>query len=76
VACTLQYRGRVDVEKFSAWVYASDELLMDYGVIPDARPPARIPWRRRLRYRIYGKREDLARRAFRRIAGYDVPEGG
>ncbi len=66
--------GGVEAEKFSAWVMASDELLMDYGVIPDTRPPARVPWRRRLRYRLHGKREGLARWAFRRIAGYDVPE--
>jgi len=65
----------VETEKASAWVFAPDELLMDYGVIPDTRPPARIPWRRRLRWRLYDQREALARRAFKVIAGYDVPDG-
>lgn len=64
----------MDVEKFSAWVYVPDELLTDYGVIPDTRPPVHVPWRRRLRWRLTAKREGLARWAFRRIAGYDVPE--
>lgn len=64
----------MEAEKFSAWVFASDELLMDYGAIPDTRPPVHVPWRRRLRWRLTAKREVLARWAFRRIAGYDVPE--
>jgi hypothetical protein len=65
----------VEIEKASAWVFAPDELLMDHGVIPDIRPPVRIPWRRRLRWRLCGKREALARRAFKVIAGYDAPDG-
>jgi hypothetical protein len=53
---------------------ASDEMLMDCGVIPDTRPKVKYPWRSRLRWRFAEARERLASRAYRLIAGYDVPE--
>ena len=62
------------VTKHSAYVMVSNELLMDMGVIPDTRPPPPpIPWRRRLRWRWYDKRDRLAERAYRLIAGHDPP---
>jgi hypothetical protein len=61
--------------KLSATILVPNELLMDAGVIPDTRPPrAPLPWRTRLRFRLDDWREKLARRAYKLIAGYDVPE--
>lgn len=60
--------------KAHGYVFASDELLMDAGVIPDTRPPSPPPpWGRRMRNRADRWRESLARRAYRIIAGYEVP---
>jgi len=62
------------VRKLSAIVDVSDELLMDMGAIPDTRPPRPpLPWKRRMRNRAAGWRERLAGRAYKIIAGYDVP---
>jgi len=66
---------QVAVQKFAAYIQVSEELAMDYGLIPDTRPPPPpVPWRRRLRWRVFELRERFARWAFRRIAGYDMPE--
>lgn len=50
------------------------ELLMDAGAIPDTRERKPVPRRTRVRWHISAGRERAARWAFRRIAGYDVPE--
>jgi hypothetical protein len=64
------------IAKSYAIIEVADELLMDAGVIPDTRPPLPPPsWRTRLRYRVDDAREALARRAYRLIAGYEVPDG-
>jgi hypothetical protein len=50
----------------------SDDLLMDFGVIPDTRPPLPPPsLRTRWRWRIADLRAGVARRAYKLIAGYD-----
>jgi len=64
------------ISKQVAYINVSDELLMDTGAVPDTRVRKPVPWRTRLRYRIGDLREKLARRAYRAIAGYDVPEPG
>ena len=65
----------VRILKAATIIQVPDELLMDAGVIPDTRPPRPpLPWRTRLRYRIGDWRESLARRAYRIIAGYEVPD--
>ena len=62
-------------EKFAMRLEISDELLMDYGLIPDTRPPRPpVPWRTRLRWRWHGTRGRLAERAYKLIAGHEVPE--
>ena len=64
------------VRKVVSYITVPDELLMDAGVIPDTRPPRPpLPWRWRMRNRVAGWRESLARRAYRIIAGYEVPDG-
>ena len=60
--------------KVSAVIEVSNELLMDYGIIPDTRPkPPPLPWRARARRKIAGTvadwREQTARRAYKIIAG-------
>lgn len=63
------------LRKLAMQIDVPDELLMDCGVIPDTRPPRPpMPWRRRLYWRISDQRERLARRAFRIIAGYEMPD--
>lgn len=63
------------VRKISSVVQVPNELLMDAGLIPDTRPkPPPLPWRWRVRNRIADWRERAACRAFKIIAGYDVPE--
>jgi hypothetical protein len=63
------------VTKLSAVIQVPDELLMDAGIIPDTRPPRPpLPWRWRMRNRIGGWREIIARWAFKIIAGYEVPD--
>lgn len=50
----------------------SDDLLMDFGVIPDTRPPLPPPsLRTRWRRRIADLRGRAARYAYKLIAGYD-----
>lgn len=41
------------VRKIHYFAPVSEELLMEYGLIPDTRPvPPPPPWRRRLRWRL------------------------
>jgi hypothetical protein len=62
--------------KMAVQVPISNELLMDYGVIPDTRPPPPpLPWRMRLRWKWSGARDWLAERAYRLISGRDMPGG-
>ena len=64
------------ITKRVSYIDVPDELLMDYGVIPDTRPPRPRPSRRtRLRWWITDRRAVLAKRAYRLIAGYDPYDG-
>jgi hypothetical protein len=68
------------VRKLTGFIEVSDDLLMDYGVIPDTRPkPPPPPWRTRLRRKITATvanlRERAARRAYKIIAG-EWPDNG
>lgn len=66
----------LDARKLSASIVVPDELLMDYGLIPDTRPKPPPPsWRTRLRRKLGDWRERAARRAFKAIAGY-WPDNG
>jgi hypothetical protein len=57
-------------------IEVTDELLMDYGIIPDTRPPAVPPSRwTLLRWKLPAWRRQAARRAYRIIAG-DWPDDG
>jgi hypothetical protein len=69
---TLQYDQTPLVVKQSAYMAVSDDLLMDYGVIPDTRPPVQIPWRHRLRWWITARRERVGRKVGSWIAGVDL----
>lgn len=61
------------VHKASAYVPISDELAMEYGLIPDTRPPLPPPsLRTRLRWRISALRERLAGWLCRVVAGYEM----
>lgn len=65
----------VTVVKAVAYLPISDELAMEYGLIPDTRPPyvpPRWPWRTRLRWRIAGLRERVAVNLYRLAAGHDI----
>lgn len=63
------------ITKHAMTFEVSEELLMDYGVIPDTRPPLPPPpWRTRLRWRWYSARTHAAEIAYKLISGYDVPE--
>lgn len=65
----------LSAHKLSSVVCVPNELLMDAGVIPDTRPPLPPPtWRTRVRYRIGAWRERAAERAYKIIAGYEVPK--
>jgi len=51
----------------------SDEMAMEYGLIPDTRPPYVPPrWRTRLRWRIADLRERAAVNLYRLAAGHDI----
>ena len=65
-----------DVRIVSGYILVSEELLMDCGAIPDTREykPVHLPWRWHLHMKIGNWRERIAYRAFRVIAGYEVPE--
>lgn len=62
------------VTKYGAHLLVSDEVLMDAGVIPDTRPPVRIAWHRRLRWRWQAWRERAGRKVGGWIAGVDLSE--
>jgi hypothetical protein len=68
----------LSVTKMSGYLEVPEEMLMDFGVIPDTRPKPVLTrreqfarWRRR---RINSARLALAGRAYRLISGEDVPE--
>jgi hypothetical protein len=64
----------MNTSKLSASIAVPNELLMDYGVIPDTRPPLPPPsWRTRLRWKIGDWRTRAARRAYKIIDG-DWPD--
>lgn len=69
------------VLKYGHYLPVPYELLIDEGAMTveearargwTPRPRPRIPWWRRLRWRIDTFRERLAFRLFRLVAGYDV----
>ncbi len=58
--------------KATAYLPIPDEMAMEYGLIPDTRPPAPAPrWRDRIRWRLSELRERAAVLAFRVVAGRD-----
>ena len=62
----------VTIVKSAAYLPISNELAMEYGLIPDTRPPAPpIPWWRRLRYRTWRWRDAAALKLYRLVAGHD-----
>lgn len=68
----------VTATKMTACITVSNDLLMDWGVIPDTRPRPVITRRERFRRwrhgKISGARFAVAGRAYRLISGEDVPE--
>lgn len=63
------------IQKDAVYIPVSEELLMDFGVIPDTRPPRPpVPWHRRLRWKLSAARTRAAEVAYRLISGTDVPE--
>lgn len=64
----------VDVQKRAVSMMISNDLAMDYGLIPDTRTPARIPWRTRLRWKLSAWRERVGRKVGGWIAGVDLSE--
>ncbi|MGI5286623.1 hypothetical protein ACQEVF_25245 [Nonomuraea polychroma] len=58
-----------EVKKISFHMPISEELAMEYGLIPDTRPPVRIPWRRRIHWRIQEAIAHARLRLGARIAG-------
>lgn len=63
------------IQKHVCYIEVSNDLLMEYGVIPDTREHRPIPRRTRLRWWLAGQRERAACLAYRLIAGYGPPEG-
>ena len=57
-----------------SYIEVPDELLMDWGLIPDTREHKPVPRRTRLRWRLGAQRERAAELAYRMISGHDVPE--
>jgi hypothetical protein len=58
------------IDKNVLYITVPEELLMDCGVIPDTRPRVNASLWWRMRWHIQVARENLARAAFRLIAGY------
>jgi hypothetical protein len=66
--------GKPVIIKAASYIEVPNELLMDYGVIPDTRPKPPPPsWRTRFRWKREQWRERAARRAYRIVAG-DWPD--
>lgn len=66
----------ITARKLESIMIVPNELLMDYGVIPDTRPAPPPPtWRHRWRRKWEQWRESAARRAYKIIAG-DWPHDG
>jgi hypothetical protein len=64
------------VSKTAMHLEVPEELLMEYGVIPDTRTAPPPPSRRsRFRWWLSGRRESLGQRAYRLISGSDFPDG-
>lgn len=60
----------------SSYIEVPNELLMDFGAIPDTRPKPPPPtWRQKLRSKAEEWREQGARRAYKAIAGYWPSDG-
>lgn len=73
------------VHKATAYVPISTEMAIEYGLISKEQaraqgwmpaPAIRIPWYRRLRWRIQAVRERIGRRVGGWIAGVDLSERG
>lgn len=63
-----------DALKPAASMMISKEQAMDYGLIPDTRPPVHISWRSRMSWRISDWRERVGRKVGGWIAGVDLSE--
>lgn len=67
---------KFEVKKYGAYLPVSEELLMEFGLIPDTRPPVVIPLRerlsRRVRWAIAGFRRRLGIRVGSWIANEDL----
>jgi hypothetical protein len=61
------------VRKMTAYQPISEELAMEYGLIPDTRPPAPRPsWRQRARWRVAALVRPVRLRLAARIGGVSV----
>ena len=57
-----------------SYIEVPNELLMDWGLIPDTREHKPVPRRTRLRWWLGTQRERAAELAYRLVSGHDVPE--
>lgn len=62
------------VTKYGAYVPITDDMAMDYGLIPDTRPPVRYSRRLRLRWWRQRKVDAVRMRVGSWIAGVDLSE--
>jgi hypothetical protein len=62
------------IQKHAAYIEVPEELLMDYGAIPDTRAHRTVPKRTRMRWWLAGKRTRAAELAYHLIAGEDPPQ--
>jgi hypothetical protein len=60
--------------KSEAYVTVSNELLMEWGLIHDTRPPVKISWRERMCWRWMEWRKRVGRKIGGWIAGVDLSE--
>jgi hypothetical protein len=58
----------ITVIKMGGYMPISDELAMEYGLIPDTRPPVVIPRRQRIRNRV----DELRLRLGSWVAGVEL----
>lgn len=63
---------RIEVKKIAAYFPMSNELAMEYGLIPDTRPPVVIPWRRRVRWAAQARVRRARLRVGSWVAGEDL----